>query len=204
MLPEEVPAAKRELVQAAGRAGFAALALKPDGRALFEELLSRYPTTPNLHYAYGGYLLQQGQDNADAALEAFRKEIEIDPRAVYPRLEIAFELLKRGEHAAALPHAEEATRLAPGLFAGHHALGRALIEVGQVPRGIAELEEAVRLAPDSPDMRAALARAYVTAGRRADAEKERDVYRRLQLEREKNRLPGFAREDTLPAEGRKP
>ena len=37
----------------------------------------------------------------------------------------------------------------------------------------------MRLAPDSPEMRAALARAYVTAGRRADAEKERDAYRRL-------------------------
>ena len=204
MLPDDVPAAQRETVQAAGRAGYAALGLKPDARARFDELLTRYPTTPNLHYAYGGYLLQLGQDNADAALEAFRKEIEIDPKAVYPRLEIAFELLKQGEHASALPYAEQATRLAPGLFAAHHALGRALVEIGQVPRGIAELEEAVRLAPDSPDMRAALARAYVTAGRREDAEKERDVYRRLQLQREKNRLPGFAREDTVPAEGTKP
>jgi tetratricopeptide (TPR) repeat protein len=204
MLPDDVAASQLEMVQAAGRAGYSALGLKPDAQARFDELLARYPTTPNLHYAYGGYLLQLGQDHADAALEAFRKELEIEPKSVYAQLEIAFELLKRGEHAAAKPYAEAAVRLAPGLFAAHHALGRVLVETGDVPRGVAELEEATRLAPDSPDMHAALARAYVTAGRRADAEKERDVYRKLQVQREKNRLPGFAREDTVPGEGRRP
>ncbi|HXK08942.1 MAG TPA: tetratricopeptide repeat protein [Vicinamibacteria bacterium] len=204
MLPEDVPAEKQELVQAAGRAGFSALGLKREARPRFEELLARYPDTPNLHYGYGSYLLQLGADYAAPALDAFRKEIEVDPKAVYPRLEIAFELMKQGEHAAALPYAEEATRLAPGLFAAHHALGRALLETGQVPRGVSELERAVRLAPESPDMRAALARAYVMAGRREDAEKERDAYRRLQVAREKDRLPGFAREDTIPEEAKKP
>jgi len=204
MLPEEVPPDKREIVQMAGRAACSALGGKPDARSRFEELLVRYPDTPNLHYGYGGYLLQLGADHAGPALDAFRKEIEVDPKAVYPRLEIAFELMKQGEHAAALPYAEEATRLAPGLFAAHHALGRALLETGQVARGVGELEKAVRLAPDSPDMRAALARAYVMAGRREDAEKERDVYRRLQVAREKDRLPGFAREDTIPEEAKKP
>lgn len=204
MLPEDVPAEKQELVQAAGRAGFSVLGGRPEARQRFEDLLARYPDTPNLHYGYGGYLLQQGADNAGPALDAFRKEIAVDPKAVYPRLEIAFELMKQGDHAAALPYAEEATRLAPGLFAAHHALGRALLETGQVARGVSELERAVRLAPDSPDMRAALARAYVMAGRREDAEKERDAYRRLQVEREKNRLPGFAREDTVPEEAKKP
>ncbi len=204
LLPADVPAAQLDMVQAAGRAGYSAMGLKPDAQSRFDELLARYPATPNLHYAYGGFLLQLGQDHADAALAAFRRELEIDPKSVYAQLEIAFELLKRGEHAAAKPYAEAAVRLAPGLFAAHHALGRVLVETGDVPRGVAELEEATRLAPDSPDMHAALARAYVTAGRRADAEKERDIYRKLQVDREKNRLPGFAREDTVPAEVKKP
>jgi tetratricopeptide (TPR) repeat protein len=204
LLPEEVPQEKQELVQMAGRASFSALGLKPEARARFDELLARFPTTPNLHYGYGAYLLQQGSELAEPALEAFRQEIAVDPKAVYARLEIAFELLKRGEHAQALPYAEQAARLAPGLFASRHALGRALVETGDVPRGVSELEEAVRLAPDSPEMRAALARAYVTAGRRPDAEKERNAYRRLQVEKEKNRLPGFVREDTIPEEAKKP
>ena len=197
LLPEEVPADQRPLVQMAGRAAFSALGVKPEAPQRFEELLASYPHTPNLHYGYGGYLLGQGGDHVAAALDQFKKEIEVDPKAVYPRLEIAFELFKQGQHAEALPYAELAVKLAPGLFAAHAALGRALLETGQVPRGVSELEEAVRLAPESPDMRALLARAYFLAGRREDAEKQRDVYKRLQVANEKMRLPGFAREDTI-------
>ena len=62
----------------------------------------------------------------------------------------------------------------------------------------------MRLAPQSPEMRAALARAYVMAGRRADAEKVREEYKRLQVDRETKRLPGFAREDTIGQEAKKP
>jgi tetratricopeptide (TPR) repeat protein len=205
VLPGDVPAGKQELVQMAGQAAYSVLGLKPEAKARFEELLARYPDTPNLHYGYGAYLLQQGEDFAGPALEAFHKELAVDPKAVYARLEIAFELLKRGEHAQALPYAEEAVRLAPGLFAAHEALGRALVETGQVPRGVSELEQAVRLAPDSPEIRATLARAYVTAGRRADAEKEFDEHRRLLAAgREKDRLPGFAREDTIHQEAKTP
>jgi Flp pilus assembly protein TadD len=130
--------------------------------------------------------------------------MKVNPSSVYAPLEIAFELLKRGEHAEALPYAESAVRIAPGLFAGHHALGRALLETGAVPSAVRELEEAVRLAPQSPEMRATLARAYVMAGRRDDAERVREVYKRLQLDRETVRLPGFAREDTIGQEAKKP
>jgi tetratricopeptide (TPR) repeat protein len=203
LLPEDVPADKQLLVDMAGRAAFAALGLKPDAPRRFEELLASHPRTPNLHYGYGGYLLGQGQEHVAAALDQFRKEIEVDPKAVYARLEIAFELFKEGEHAQALPYAEQAARLAPGLFAARAALGRALLETGEVPRGVSELEEAVRLAPESPDMRALLARAYFLAGRREDAEKQRDVYKRLQVGRETKRLPGFAREDTIQPGGAK-
>jgi tetratricopeptide (TPR) repeat protein len=197
MLPADVPAEKRDLLDAAGRAAFAALGLKPDAAKLFDEALARFPTVPNLHYAYGAYLLSQGEQHADAALTQLRLEIEGNPGSVYAPLELAFELLKRGQHQDALGYAQSAVRLAPQLFAGHHALGRALLETGDVPGAVRELEEAVRLAPESPEMRAALARAYVMAGRRQDAERERAVYQKLQVEREKKRLPGFAREDTI-------
>jgi tetratricopeptide (TPR) repeat protein len=204
MLPTDVPEDSRELVQSAGRAAFAALGLKAGASERFDEALARHPDTPNLHYGYGAYLLQQGDEHAAAALAEFKREIETNPSSVYAPLEIAFELLKRGEHAEALPYAESAVRIAPGLFAGHNALGRALVETGAIPRGVRELEEAVRLAPESPEMRAALARAYVMAGRREDAERVREEYKRLQTDRETRRLPGFAREDTIGQEAKKP
>jgi tetratricopeptide (TPR) repeat protein len=194
-LPSAVPAEKRETVEAAGRAAYSAMGGKPEARERFEDAIRRFPRAPGLHYGYGAWLRQQGADRSQAAIEQFQKEIEVDPKAVYPRLEIAFELMKQGEHAAAVPYAEEARRLAPALFVPHFALGRALVETGELQRGIAAFEEAARLAPEVPETHAALARAYVQAGRRADAERERLAFQKLQAGRDGPKLPAFARED---------
>jgi tetratricopeptide (TPR) repeat protein len=194
-LPSEIPAMKRDVVEAAGRAAYAAMGRKPEARGLFEDAIRRFPTTAGLHYGYGAWLRQQGADQATAAIEEFEKEIGVDPKAVYPRLEIAFELMTQGEHAAAIPYAEGAVRLAPALFASHFALGRALVGTGEVDRGIAAFKRAASLAPDVPETRAALARAYVQAGRRADAEKEHLAFQRLSAKGDGSRLPAFAREE---------
>jgi predicted Zn-dependent protease len=180
-LPSEVPAEKRELVQMAGAAGYAFLARQGDVAARrFEALVARYPQTANVHYGHGVFLLSQAPDRA---LEEFKKELEVQPDSVYARLQIAFELLKRTDAAAARPYAEEAARLAPRLFATRYALGRALVELGEVAPGIVELETAAGLAPDSPEMHFALARAYSRAGREADAERARETFRLLDQRR---------------------
>jgi len=181
-LPTEVPREKEELVDLAGRAGYSWIALRvDDAQARFRALLERFPEAPNAHYCYGLFLLSQGSD--DAALAQFGEEMKVQPLSVYPRLETAFELLKRGDYADARPYAEEAVRLAPGLFAAHNALGRILVELDQVPRGIGELEEAARLAPESPEMYFALAHAYGRAGRTAEAEKARTTFQKLDAAR---------------------
>src|SRR5207247_6215949 len=118
----EIPDEKRELVTLAGRAAYAHLAREgKEARERFQALLERFPTVPNVHYAYGIFLLVS---DSDAALVELRKEIEIQPDAVYARLDLAFELMRRREYAAALPPPEEAAKLAPGLFATHHAPAR--------------------------------------------------------------------------------
>jgi len=203
-LPDGVPEDKKELVRMAGGASCAALALQDAAGPRFEELLRRYPTTPNLHYGYGTYLLHKDDGDPVVALAQLEKEIEVDPGTVYARLEIAYERIKEGQHAQALPYAEEAVRLAPGLFAAHNALGRALFETGQVERGIAELQEAVRLAPDSLHARATLAGAYARAGRPADAERERQALSRLQAEKGPTSTSSLARPQGRPREEAKP
>lgn len=203
-LPDGVPADKRELVQAVGGAACAGLALQDGAGPRFEELLRRYPKTPNLHYGYGAYLLRKDEANAAAAIAQFEKEIEVDPGAVYARLEIAYELIREGQHARALPYAEQAVALAPGLFATHNALGRALFETGRTEEGIAELEKAVRLAPESLHARTTLAGAYARSGRPADAEREREALRRLEAERGPSSRSSLAREQGVPREKEKP
>jgi tetratricopeptide (TPR) repeat protein len=177
-LASEIPPDKREQVLIAGRAGFKMAARRLDeSRAALDELLTRYPHAPNVHYAFGVFLLKQ---DADAALEEFRRELEISPSHSPAMVQMAFEYLKRDEYNEALPLAEKAVQLAPKLFPARNVLGRVLLELGQVDRAAKELEEGVRLAPTSPEMHFALARAYTRLGRKEDAAREREIFKRLQ------------------------
>jgi tetratricopeptide (TPR) repeat protein len=184
-LANEIPPDKREQVTVAGRAGYylAARRLEEAGVA-FAELLSRYPNAPNVHYAYGVFLMNQ---DADAALKEFRRELEISPLHQPSMVQIAFEYMKRDELNTALPFAEKAVQLAPKMFQARNVLGRVLLDLGQVERAIKELEEGARLAPSSPEMHFALARAYTRVGRKADATRERELFKRLQDEFEARR-----------------
>jgi predicted Zn-dependent protease len=57
-----------------------------------------------------------------------------------------------------------------------------LLELGQVDRSIKELEAGVKIAPSSPEMHFALARAYTRAGRKEEAARERETFKKLQDE----------------------
>ncbi len=177
-LPKELPADKRERVMLAGRAGYDMAARRMDqARPAFDQLLARYPNDPNVHYAFGVYLLNQ---DADAAMKEFRRELEISPAHFPAMVQMAFEHLKRDEYEEALPLAEKAVQLAPKMFAARNVLGRVLLELGQVERAIKELEEGARLAPSSPEMHYALGRAYRRAGREPEAKREVELFQKLQ------------------------
>jgi tetratricopeptide (TPR) repeat protein len=177
VLPGELPADARERVGLAGRAGYAMAARHLDAaRAALDELISRYPNTAHAHYARGVFLLTE---NTDRALADFRRELEISPSHVPARLQIAFELIKRGEPARARAPADEAAKLAPDHFATRLAVGQVLLEMNDVDGAIPELEKAATLAPGSPQTHFMLARAYARAGRTADAERERAEFTRL-------------------------
>ena len=179
-LPKEIPVDQREKVLMAGQAGFNMAARRLDqARAAFDMLLSRYPNDPNVHYGFGVFMLSQ---DADAAMNEFKRELEISPNHFPAMVQMAFEYLKRDQYNDALPLAEKAVQLAPKLYAARNVLGRVLLEVGQVDRSIKELEEGIKLAPASPEMHFALARAYTRAGRKQDAARERETFQKLQAE----------------------
>ena len=180
-LPTEAPPDKRELILLAGRAAFNQAARRvQDTERAFKELLARYPDAPNVHYAYGVFLLI---DLPDAALDEFRRELQVSPANVPAMLQIAFEYIKRNDFENARPYAQQAVEAAPNLFATHNALGRVLLELGKIDEAIKELETGVKQAPDSPEMRFALARAYARAGRKEDAARERGTF--LELDKQK-------------------
>jgi tetratricopeptide (TPR) repeat protein len=177
-LPAEIPSDRREEVLLAGQAGLAMAARRFDeARTAFETLLNRYPNDANVHYSFGVFQLAQ---DADAALKEFQRSLELNPVHQPAMVQMAFEYLKRDQYNEALPLAERAVQLDPKMYPARNVLGRLLIELGQIDRAVKELEEGVRLAPSSPEMHFALARAYTRAGRKQDADRERETFKTLQ------------------------
>jgi tetratricopeptide (TPR) repeat protein len=178
MVPSELPAQRREMVMLAGRgAYYQAARVATAARPAFELLVQRYPDAPNVHYAYGMYLL--GED-PDRAIEEFKKELAAYAAHLPSILQIAFEYLKRSDWEAARPWAQKSVELDPRSFAARRALGQVLFETGDTAGAIEHLELGKKLAPDSPSLRFMLSRAYQKAGRDVDAERERAEFLRLE------------------------
>jgi tetratricopeptide (TPR) repeat protein len=177
-MPAELTPEQRQMVTLAGRGGYhmARGRRTAVGRLALEELVSRYPSVANVHYALGSYI---APDDPDAAIEEFRRELRANPQHVPAMLQMAMIEIKRGNAATALPLAEEGVRLAHEVPASHLALGRALLETGETQRAVEALERCASLAPDSADVQFALGRAYQRAGRAADADRARKEFLRL-------------------------
>lgn len=177
LLPADLPVERRALAIKLGRALLTAAERRPaEAQQQFEEVLAEYPAEPNLHYAFGAFLLAH---NPDMAVEELKKELERDPRHLPALVSLTFEYLKRGQPAEARPFAEQAVKVAPGNFTARAGMGRVYLDAGEVNPAIAELELAAKLAPDSPQVRFYLASAYSRAGRKQDAARERAEFARL-------------------------
>lgn len=179
LFPQELPEGDRVLVIQLGSALLAGRE-QPAEQVFqrFDALVSQFPSTPNVHYAFAVLLLANEPDRGVAEL---KRELEIDPNHLPALVSLSLEYLKRGEAATAQPYAERAAILAPGNFAAHTCLGRVRLE-GENPDvagAIRELEMAAKLAPDSPQVFFSLASAYAKAGRKQDAEKARAHFARL-------------------------
>lgn len=178
LLPNEIPSDRREEVLLAGRAGAGMAARRTDdARRAFDELLTRYPNDPNAHYSFGVFMIPQ---DIEMALKEFQRTTELDPNHQPALVQMAFEYLKRREFERALPLAEKSVQLAPGMYPARNVFGRVLLELGQPARAIEQLEEGVRLAPGSPEMHFALAKAYARVGRKEEAVRENEIFKKLQ------------------------
>jgi len=177
--PEDIPPDKQDMIRLAGRAGYDMGRARRSsvGYLAIEELVSRYPDEPNVHFAYGMFLLP---DDPAAAIEQFRQELRVSPNHYVAMIQLALAELRRGRAQEALPFAEKAASLAPDVPASHVALGRALLALGQIDRAIAEMEAAVKLAPEIPRLHYSLAQAYRHARRREDAMREMREFQALQ------------------------
>jgi tetratricopeptide (TPR) repeat protein len=172
-LPSELKAHDSELAGALGKAAIAFLgddSVAADTQ--FNDLFARYPNAPNLHYFYGFLLFPHDRD---MAVEQFQKEIAINPSNQLATGLLAFTLMYVGRYKDALPVAERALAAERGMEIAQIALGRSLIETGDLQHGIEALDQVIERDPKSLEAHMGLAAAYSVEGRREDAYRERMV-----------------------------
>ena len=178
--PHDAPAAdapEHQIVVRAGGAERSRLALQWDtAKAEYTALTQEFPTFPNLHYAYGRFLL--ALDATDAAIDQFKAEIANNARHVRARMQIAASYY-RTDSAKGLPYAQEVVTIEPDYPFGHYLLGLLYLDTRDVSHAIRELETAARMVPTEPQFQYSLASAYTRAGRTEDASRARAAFTRL-------------------------
>ncbi len=178
VLPSELPPTEREMVMDVGRALCDGSARRiSDATAEFDQILKKYPGTPQLHYLYGLVLTTA---DPDKSLEQFKAELEVSPRHAEALYSIAREYDKRSDFASAVPYAQKAVDVNPQFAPAHALWGKTLVDSGQdIKLGISEIEAAVKMSPANPQNHYLLAMAYSKAGRSSDAARERAEFIRL-------------------------
>jgi tetratricopeptide (TPR) repeat protein len=180
MLPQQLPAADSPQRDVVARIGDAArLAAERDFDAAaraFKSVAESAPDFPNMHYAYGRFLLDL--HDVDGAIAQFQQQIRLDPNHVLARLQIAAAHY-RTDSAAGIPFAEEAVKLDPSYPFGHYLLGLLYLDSGDAKRAVTQLETATKMAPKAAAFYFALGSAYAKAGDKLAAARARATFARL-------------------------
>ena len=142
----------------------------------YDFLVQEFPDLPNIHLAYGRFLLKV--HDFTGAVAQFENEIKRHPGSVIARLEIAA-VKYRVDSAAGLPYAEEAVILDPTSPFARYLLGLLLVDTGDCRRAIPELESAKKSLTEEPGVFYALGNAYARCGRSDDAARARATFNNL-------------------------
>jgi tetratricopeptide (TPR) repeat protein len=128
--------------------------------------LEARPDDAGVHFILGA--VEQALGRREAAIAAYRRAAELDPKAQSPRNNLAV-LLAGTDLPGALKAAQEAYALAPGDPDVLDTLGWLYLQAGRPDRSVSLLEDAHRAAPGNAETRLHLALAYRDAGRADDA-----------------------------------
>lgn len=145
-------------------------------RREYDALVRDAPALPNVHYAYGRFLL--ATEDLERGVQELLKEIDVQPEHVRARMQVAAARY-RVDSAAGLPFARQVVTLAPDYPFGHYLLGLLYFDTGDNARAIPELETAARMRPDEAQFQFALGNAYARAGRAEEAARARAAFTRL-------------------------
>ena len=186
-LPPEGSSARGVVVHIGEAESLRIIQKSEEARQAYQELVKAYPTFPNIHYAYGRFLLAVREP--DEAVPQFEEEIKNNPSHTRARLQIAA-VHYRVNSAAGIAYAGQAVKLQPGFPFGHYLLGLLYLDTGDAGRALTQLEIAAKMAPHAAACYFALGSAYAKVGRKQDAARARAAF--LRLNRENSRQSGPA------------
>jgi tetratricopeptide (TPR) repeat protein len=142
----------------------------------YAELAREFTNFPNVHYAYGRFLLA-AKGPAEAIAE-FQQEVRNNPAHVRARMQIGTAYY-RDDSAAGIPYVREVVKLQPRYPFGHFLLGVLYFDSGDARSAIPELETAAHMVPHEAQFHFVLSNAYAKAGRKQDAARARAAFLRL-------------------------
>ena len=159
LLPKEIDPSRDALISAAGEVA-AAMAQNNPAKALaaFPALITTYPDTPYLHYAYGKALASAGHN--EESLKEQDEEIRISPKSPLPWIEISQFQLHLQHAQEALRAAEQAVQLAPDFSASHKALAEVLQTLGRKDKATEERTAAEKLSSERSQREARIVSLY--------------------------------------------
>jgi tetratricopeptide (TPR) repeat protein len=136
--------------------------------AAFREAIRLAPNWADAHANLGATL---AASDPAAAIQELEKAIELDPSSVKAQYNLALAYGATGEHGVEkeIEQLRKVIVAAPDFARAHLALGRALLESGNVSGAIEPLEQAVRLDPSVGEAHYQLGLALSRAGRKAEA-----------------------------------
>ena len=177
LFPKDVQPQDRALYQEAGNAGIVFLSGDNEqADDLFIQLFARYPSAPNVHYFYGFLLFPH---DPALAIDQFRGELTVNPANETANDMLALSLVIAGRYTEALAPAQRAYQAAPDLEIAQLALGRALVEAGDMKRGGELLNQVIEHDPKNLEAHLGLVSIYSRTGNREEAAREREVCRDL-------------------------
>src|SRR5206468_595622 len=154
---------------------------RKDTRKAIEEYklaIAKKPDFAGLHYALGNVYWKEG--DLEKAEEEFLQELKIAPEDYLTTWKLGNIYLVRKQYDLALQYLEKAVLQKPDLGQAHRDLGKALIGTdGNMERAVAHLKRVVQLAPEEPTSHYLLAQVYKKQGRKAEQQKELEIFERL-------------------------
>jgi tetratricopeptide (TPR) repeat protein len=153
-----------------------------EAQTQYEDMLTKNPGEPGIHYLLGRMLLSKPQGD-DAAIQKakgeFEKELQIDPKNAGAEYILGEMAKQGGQCEEAVPHFTRATKLDPTFGDAYLSLGLCLVALKQWEASLPPLQTATRLEEGNPAAHYNLALAYSRLGRRDEAEKEFAIHRKM-------------------------